>query len=65
MIAFEAATPFQIFNCINILNTNHHGENADLFLYAYASNIGDIAKHLNETDIFENIHHFTSFLNFL
>lgn len=54
MIAFEAATPFQIFNCINLLRTKK--ETADLFLYTYAADLDDIAKRLEYTNLFEHVY---------
>ena len=56
MIAFEAATPFQIFNCINIYSNLDVEEKADLFLYTYASDLRNIAKRVSESEIFEHVY---------
>lgn len=55
MIAFEAATPFQIFNCINIYNMTDKSEPADLYLYTYAADLREIAERLRKVCIFENV----------
>lgn len=56
MIAFEAATPFQIFNCINIYSNLNTKEKADIYLYTYASDLRHIARRLSEAEVFEHIY---------
>lgn len=56
MIAFEAATPFQVFNCINIYSELRTEEKADIYLYTYAANLTEIADCLRGTNIFENVY---------
>ena len=56
MIAFEAATPFQIFNAINIYKGLDTKEGADLFVYTYATDLRKIAASLNNKSIFRKIY---------
>lgn len=55
MIAMEAATPFQIFTCINLLKKYQNRE-VDLFLYTYATNLDSIAKRLRKEKLFREIY---------
>ena len=52
----EAATPFQIFSCINLLKEKYKNESADLFLYTYATDLISIAENLKKEKIFKNVY---------
>lgn len=54
-IALFAATPFQVFNCINIFLNLHKSEQADLFVLTFAVDMSEICKRLKDTKMFDNI----------
>lgn len=55
MIAFFAATPLQMFNCINIKETHFPKERADIFLMTYATDLSKFSESLKNSGIFENV----------
>lgn len=55
MIAFEAATPFQVFNCINILTEHEKGKEADIYIYTYASKLFDLAEKIRKSGFFRKV----------
>lgn len=55
-LAFFAATPFQVFNCINIYKNVYENEQADLFILVLAADLSDIQKRLEKHRIFRNVY---------
>ena len=55
MIAFFAATPYQIFNCINILKNYYKHEKADIYLLTFACDMYDLYCSLKKSNVFENV----------
>lgn len=56
MIAFVAATPYQVFTCINIRLHQHKNEQADIYLMRFAVDLAEIYHSLKQTNVFTNVY---------
>ena len=56
MVAFLAATPYQVLNCINIALSFHPNEERDIYIFLFATDLRAIAKQLQSTDVFTNVY---------
>lgn len=55
MTAFICATPYHIFNAVNLKQQLFLNDDADLFLMNHMSGIQDIAKKIIDTGMFKNV----------
>lgn len=62
MIAFFAATPYQVFNCVNILKNYYKNESADIYILTFACDISDLYCSLKKSSIFKNVYLFENIM---
>ncbi|WP_129589429.1 hypothetical protein [Neobittarella massiliensis] len=63
MIAFLCATPYQIFNVVNIKLSMYADEPADLYLLNFATDLLSYRESLQSSGLFENIYMIDDFNN--
>ena len=56
MIAFLCATPYQVFNAVNIRRTLFPKEPADLYLLTYTSDLSGLESPLKASQLFQNVY---------
>lgn len=55
-IAFFAATPFQVFNCINIYKRQFCNTESDIFILTFAVDMSSLVEELKLSNVFSNVY---------
>lgn len=55
-VALFAATPYQVFNCINLCYNFHKEDECDIFLLDFALDMKSLYKSLNSNGFFKNVY---------
>ena len=63
MIAFFAATPFQVFNCINIKLSSFQSVDADIYILSYAGDNKGLLEICKNSELFKNVYYLSEPFN--